>query len=277
MKVAADRSLELFEAAGDERGQALAWSTRAFAQWFDEQVEDSRKSAEHALGHARAAGDRVTEGEILGLIMGCNALGPTPVDLGIAQGEEILADARKDGNRRLEQAVLRSVATMHSMKGSVELARELITVSRSLAQELGLTIEYWAAAQNAGRNEWLAGDLDAAANVIRDSCEALDALGEKAFLSTHATMLAELEVERGPSFGGRTLDRRRRTHGVARRSSDADRDPAGAGRRPRGTGRRFCGRPSPASARACRRDGHVSVPHRGAAATHNVAPGAGAR
>jgi class 3 adenylate cyclase len=212
MKVAADRSLELFEAAGDERGQALAWSTRAFAQWFDEQVEDSRKSAEHALGHARAAGDRVTEGEILGLIMGCNALGPTPVDLGIAQGEEILADARKDGNRRLEQAVLRSVATMHSMKGSVELARELITVSRSLAQELGLTIEYWAAAQNAGRNEWLAGDLDAAANVIRDSCEALDALGEKAFLSTHATMLAELEVERGhPSEAEHWIDVAERT------------------------------------------------------------------
>ena len=33
--------------------------------------------------------------------------------------------------------------------------------------------------------------------ILRESCEALESLGESAFLSTHSTMLAELEVERG--------------------------------------------------------------------------------
>jgi hypothetical protein len=88
---------------------------------------------------------------------------------------------------------------MYAMQGSFDSARRMIEESRVLAQELGLTIEYWAAAQNLGRTEWLAGELDAAAEVLRASCEALDALGETAFLSTHATMLAELEIERGSS------------------------------------------------------------------------------
>ena len=197
LKTAAERALALFEADGDERGQALAWSTIAFGQWFEEHVEESRTSAERAMVHARAAGDRVTEGDLLGLISACNALGPTALDEGIAQSDAILDEARATGNRRLEQSVLRSVGTMYSMKGAFDRARSLIADGRALAQELGLPIDYWAAAQNAGRNEWLAGDLDAAAVILRESCEALESLGESAFLSTHSTMLAELEVERG--------------------------------------------------------------------------------
>ena len=138
--------------------------------------------------------------------------------------------------------------------------------SRALLQELGLTIEYWAAAQNAGRNEWLAGDLDAAADVLRESCEALETLGETAFLSTHATMLAELEVERGNLGRSRPLDRRRGAHGIPRRPSDAGRDPAGARRR----ACQRAGDPSadgslPSCGGARRRDGHVAVAHRRAA------------
>ena len=47
-KETAERALALFEAEGDERGQALAWSTTRFAQWFEEHVEDAR-----AVGRAR--------------------------------------------------------------------------------------------------------------------------------------------------------------------------------------------------------------------------------
>ncbi len=197
IKEQAERAILVFEAAGDDRGQALAWSAIAFAQWFEEHVEESRRSAELAIPHARAAGDRVTEGELLSLISACNALGPTPLRIGISQGETILAEARASGNRRLEQSVERSVGTMYSMRGSFEQARLMIAHSRGLARELGLMIDYWAAAQNAARNEWLAGYPDVAAQILRESCEALESMGESAFLSTHATMLAELEVERG--------------------------------------------------------------------------------
>ncbi|HET8525498.1 MAG TPA: adenylate/guanylate cyclase domain-containing protein [Actinomycetota bacterium] len=197
IKEQAERAIAVFEAAGDDRGQALAWSAMAFAQWFEEHVEEARRSVERAIPYARAAGDRVTEGELLSLMSGCNALGPTPVTAGIAQGEAILADARATGNRRLEQSVERSVGTMYSLRGSFEQARAMISHSRGIAQELGLMIDYWAAAQNAGRNEWLAGEPGAAAEILRESCEALESMGETAFLSTHATMLAALEVERG--------------------------------------------------------------------------------
>jgi tetratricopeptide (TPR) repeat protein len=196
-KETGERALAQFEAEGDDRGQALAWTTRAYAHWFEEHVEDARIAAERGIVHAVAAGDRGMEGDLLGLISACDALGPTPIADGIAETERILADARAKGNRRLEQSVLRSIGTMYSMEGAFDRARGLIEASRALAQELGLRIEYWAAAQNAGRNEWLAGDLDSAAVILRESCEALESLGESAFLSTHSTMLAELEVERG--------------------------------------------------------------------------------
>ena len=65
LKTAAERAIALFEADGDERGQALAWSTIAFGQWFEEHVEESRTSAERGMVHARAAGDGVTEGDLL--------------------------------------------------------------------------------------------------------------------------------------------------------------------------------------------------------------------
>ena len=81
-------------------------------------VHARRPSA--AMVHARAAGDRVTEGDLLGLISACNALGPTALDEGIAQSDAILDEARATGNRRLEQSVLRSVGTMYSMKGAFD-------------------------------------------------------------------------------------------------------------------------------------------------------------
>lgn len=211
-KETGERALALFEAEGDDRGQALAWTTRAYAHWFEEHVEDARMAAERGIVHALTAGDRGMEGDLLGLIAACSALGPTPIADGIAETERILADARAKGNRRLEQSVLRSIGTMYTMEGAFDRARGLIDASRALAQELGLTIEYWAAAQNAGRNEWFAGDLDAAADVLRESCDALDALGETAFLSTHATMLAELEIERGfPAEADRWIEVAERT------------------------------------------------------------------
>jgi class 3 adenylate cyclase/tetratricopeptide (TPR) repeat protein len=197
LRAQAERAIAVFEAADDPRGQALAWSAIAFAQWFKQHVEEARGSIERAIPHARAAGDRVTESELLSLMSSCNSLGPTPLSDGIAQSESILAEAQAAGNRRLEQSVLRSVGTMYSMRGSFEQARGLISRSREVARELGLTIDYWASAQNAGRNESLAGDPEAAIEILRESCDALEAIGETAFLSTHATMIAELEAERG--------------------------------------------------------------------------------
>ena len=62
----------------------------------------------------------------------------------------------------------------------------------------GCRSNYWRGPQNAGRNEWLAGDLDSAA--ARSCARAARRSSRSAnprSLSTHSTMLAELEVERG--------------------------------------------------------------------------------
>jgi hypothetical protein len=81
--------------------------------------------------------------------------------------------------------------------GDFDEARRLLAGSRAIVRELGLAIDYWAEAQNAGRIELLAGDLDAAALALHEGCEQLQALGETAFLSTTAALLALVEFRRG--------------------------------------------------------------------------------
>ncbi len=76
-------------------------------------------------------------------------------------------------------------------------ARRLMAEGRAIVAELGLTLEYWAGAQNAARIEILAGDLDEGARMLREGCEHLIELGETAFLSTTAAILAQVELRRG--------------------------------------------------------------------------------
>jgi hypothetical protein len=58
-------------------------------------------------------------------------------------------------------------------------------------------IEYWAGSQLAAHVAHLEGDLDRAAQELRDGCEHLEAMGETAFLSTNAGALAVVESRRG--------------------------------------------------------------------------------
>src|SRR5262245_9340099 len=56
IKEQARGALAVFEDAGDERGQALAWSAIAFAQWFGEHVEEAaRRSSARSPMHGRPA------------------------------------------------------------------------------------------------------------------------------------------------------------------------------------------------------------------------------
>jgi hypothetical protein len=81
--------------------------------------------------------------------------------------------------------------------GDFAEARRLFALGRTILRDLGHPIEYWAHAQGAGRIELLAGDLDAAARELREGCEHLIELGETAFLSTTAAILARVELRRG--------------------------------------------------------------------------------
>jgi hypothetical protein len=111
---------------------------------------------------------------------------------------------------------MKGIAMQAAYAGDFEKARRSIADSRAIVRELGLTIEYWAGCQNSGRIEIIAGDLDEAARQLREGCEQLQSLGETAFLSTAAAILAYVEIRRGEE------DAADRWLGVAERAASAD-------------------------------------------------------
>jgi class 3 adenylate cyclase len=194
---AADRLIALFESRGDSQGAALAWMQKSYALWFRWRLEDSGAASQRASEHARATGDRLVETESRSHLLATLALGPRPNSEAQVAVSEALDEARRSGDRRREQSAMKGVAMQAAYRGDFEEARRAIAESRAIVRELGLTIEYWAGAQNAGRIEIIAGDLDEAARLLLEGCEQLEAIGETAFLSTAATILAYVEVRRG--------------------------------------------------------------------------------
>ena len=194
---AASRLIDLFEELGDDRGSALAWEERAYALWLRMHCADSGAAAGRALAYARACGDALLESEMLTHLLATRYLGPTPIPDALLSARELLDLARERGSRRLEAGALRHMGNCLAYLGDFEAAHSLQEEGRAILLELGQTIEYHATSQGTARLLRLTGDLDGAAGVYRDSCEQLEALGETAFLSTNAGLLAVVETKRG--------------------------------------------------------------------------------
>jgi tetratricopeptide (TPR) repeat protein len=191
-----DRLIEHCERVGDVRGSAIAWSHRAQHRWLVD-LAAAEDAAERARAYARDAGDRYLQNEMRLLALASRGWGPAKVDEALAAAREAVADARRDGDRHVEGSALFGLAHMSAYLGDFDEARLCLEAGRELSLDLGLELERFATAQGAGQLEELAGDLDAAAAYLLESCEGLQQLGETAFLSTSAAKLADVEARRG--------------------------------------------------------------------------------
>jgi tetratricopeptide (TPR) repeat protein len=121
--------------------------------------------------------------------------GPLPVEQGIALATRFHDDAVDDplirANAQVDQAAL------EAMRGHFDLARELLAQGRQTLAELGFTVLVAASAQDAHYVEVLAGDPAAATRILRESYDALEPLGERAYLSTTAALLAHTLFAQG--------------------------------------------------------------------------------
>jgi tetratricopeptide (TPR) repeat protein len=192
-----DRLVALFEREGDAQGAALAWMQKAIVSWFRLQLGESSEAAERALAHARSAGDIYVQTEMRGHLLATVGQGPRPFSETMEGLTAALEDARDRGDRRLEQAALRGLGAMNAWLGHFEEAHVQVAGGRAILLELGMTIDYWSAAQLAALVAYLEGDEARAARELREACEQLEALGETAFLSTTAAELATTEMRRG--------------------------------------------------------------------------------
>src|SRR5262249_30626493 len=141
-----------------------------------------------ALAYAERAGLLAERAESIGWLMMSANFGPLPVEEGIARCKRFHDQAADDpviqANSCVEQAAL------EAMRGQFGVARELVTKGRDSLAELGFTLLVATSSQEAHYVELLAGDAAAATSVLRESYDALEQMGERAYLSTAAALLA---------------------------------------------------------------------------------------
>jgi DNA-binding SARP family transcriptional activator len=188
------RAIPVFERVGDQRGLLRAWHLQASADWMRGRVSAAEQAWERAAQHARLAGAEHDWAVILTWIASGTCQGAMPVEAAIARSEAIRRDIR--GHPACEAEVLRPLAGLHGMAGRFDLARSLFATRNAVLDDLGRGLNY-APSTTEAFVETLAGNFALAEEWLRRGYDALEAMGENAFRSTSAALLARALLAQG--------------------------------------------------------------------------------
>ena len=120
----AERSIAVFEELRDELGLARAWRLKAQAHYLARRAGACAEASERALEHARSAGDRFEEHEIIEWLVIALLLGPAPA-AEAAERCRCLIDEVPDAPV-LQAEILAALAPLEAMLGRKDEAGELI-------------------------------------------------------------------------------------------------------------------------------------------------------
>jgi class 3 adenylate cyclase len=182
-------AIPVFEELGDDRALGRAWLRVAYVRGGVRGDNRARQeAAERALVHYRRSG--WSSATCLGELGAALYHGPTPVAQAIRRCEELLEEAVSD--RACEANLLVFMGGLEAMLGEFEQARGSIADARSTFEEIGLTT----AVANfcgmiGGATEMASGDYAGAAALLRESCDSLAQMHERALLASRAAELAE--------------------------------------------------------------------------------------
>jgi class 3 adenylate cyclase/tetratricopeptide (TPR) repeat protein len=179
-----------FEQAGDHLGLAKAWALEGYVHGTACRFAAAEDAVGRALEHARLAGDRREEARNLSAYAQSALYGPMPVPEALARCGELLKEAH--GDRRAEALVLLALARLNALAGRPDPARDLYRRSRAIYEDLGGTLSAALVSIDSGPVEMLAGDLDAAERELRRDYDALERIGERAYLATTSAWLAQV-------------------------------------------------------------------------------------
>ena len=189
-----ERVIPVFERHDDHHGLCRARRLQGTLHWIEARAAAAAESWEQAAAYARQAGNENERSEILCWVGSSLLFGPVPVSEGIRRCERMRAEL--DGNLASEAEMLRSIAGLHAMEGRFDLARSLLANSDHIFEELGQTLNS-AISHAVAIVELLAGDPAAAERSLRAGYEALEEMGERAYLSTTAAYLAQAIFAQG--------------------------------------------------------------------------------
>jgi class 3 adenylate cyclase len=177
------------EASGDANALARAWRLLTLVHGTMGRYQDAGEDNDRAIANARQAGDQVLELRLYATSGQVLLSGPVPVREGIQRCEELVRLC--EGNRRAQAMTLAALAHLRAMDGDVTRARDDYRRGREILEELGLLFDAATMSIDSGPVELLAGDPVAAEAELRKDYEALDAIGERNYISTTAGLLAE--------------------------------------------------------------------------------------
>ncbi|HSD77013.1 MAG TPA: AAA family ATPase, partial [Solirubrobacteraceae bacterium] len=189
----AERAVDVFGRAGDDRGLAHAYRALAWVELTGARGAPMREAVQRSIEHARRAGDRRQEIEAVFLLAPTLACDPTPCPQAIALCRRVLSE--QAGERKVEGLARQALGELVAMQGRFEDARRHVEAGRAIMWDLGLTL--FMGAQYLGEVELLAGDPGAAEVAFREDYERLSAIGETGFFSGVAFLLADAVHRQG--------------------------------------------------------------------------------
>ena len=173
-------ALPLLEAAQDDDGLAHVWYALAWVANMRQRFEEWAQAMETALRHARRAGHPVF-GEYTHMLAMAVTYGPRPANEALATLDAVIADQPHAGPLLMRAVLL-------AMLDRIDEAWAVALPAGERLRELAFaTGGAWLA-----EIALLAGDYEAAASHLRDACDALEAIGNTAQLSTYAPMLGRV-------------------------------------------------------------------------------------
>jgi hypothetical protein len=181
--------LPVLETVRDDRGLSLAWQMHASALQYRVRWAAMEDPLQKALHHAQRSGDRLLVERAEGLLVGSMFHGPMHLGETRLRLESLLEEPGISPSHRA--SVEARLAGTLALQGDPVAARAGMVQVRRVFRDLGRELSAVATAFMSGPVELLAGEPDRAVEELREACDALTAMGDKAFTSTLAALLAE--------------------------------------------------------------------------------------
>ena len=181
-------NLQMFEAAGDAEGAALAWAIIGSVLWNRCRASEAGTAWRRAVDLFDQAGNDWLASEYLGWLSSVWAWGPAPCDEALVALEALAEEAR--GRPTAELEVATSIGTVLMFLGDLEGARRRFEASDRKMREFGLWLPLAHSSQLAGVLALLSGNAAGAEAILAPAASALEQMGSSA-LSIIAAFLAQ--------------------------------------------------------------------------------------
>jgi tetratricopeptide (TPR) repeat protein len=200
-----EEAIQALETIGDDEGLLRAWRLMTLIGWTVGNFADAEHAAMKTIEHARRTGDDVMVRRYVGLLASSILFGPNPVARGIERSDDALAAAGDDS--KSQGVVLAVLAHLRGMNGEFDLARDLYRRSRAILEEHGWKLYAATTSLDSAPVEMRAGDPVAAERELRQDYEALQAMGERNYITTVGAYLADALFQQGRADEAEALTR----------------------------------------------------------------------